>query len=141
MHKLLRIIAICTIVTLVSLAFPLALFAQHAYLTCRRASTVDVYNLTNGDYIGDIRVGDFPTGVASTPDGAHVYVTNTGSSTVSVIDTSSNTVVATINVGYDPYGVAINPTTTSPFLPPEAYVTNLYGYVSVIDTSSNTVIH
>jgi YVTN family beta-propeller protein len=81
-----------------------------------------------------IRVGNYPYGVAVTPDGKHVYVAN-GSGTVSVIATATNTVVATVAVGNYPYGVAVTPDGK------HAYVTNSRsGTVSVIDTTTNTVV-
>ena len=79
--------------------------------------------------------GDWPLGVAVTPDGKHAYVTNTGANTVSVIDTASNTVAATVPVGsLSPWG-RHHP----------GWETRLCrewgsGTVSVIDTASNTVV-
>ncbi|HET6731679.1 Ig-like domain-containing protein, partial [Mycobacterium sp.] len=86
-----------------------------------------------------IAVGNFPTGVAVSPDGSTVYVTNfgdlsSGGNTVSVIDAATNTVVATITVGGNPANVAVSPNGAT------AYVTNLDdGTVSVIDTATNSV--
>jgi YVTN family beta-propeller protein len=77
-----------------------------------------------------IPVGDFPFGVAVTPDGSKVYVTNSNS--VSVIATPTNTVTATIPVGG--LGVAVTPDGS------KVYVAN-HGSnsVSVINTATNTV--
>jgi len=47
-------------------------------------------------------VGNFPVGVAVTPDGAHVYVANEKDHSVAVIATGSNTVTATVPVGNFP---------------------------------------
>jgi DNA-binding beta-propeller fold protein YncE len=48
---------------------------------------------TNSYPVGSpINVGDFPTGVAVTPDGSRVYVTNLDGNTVSVIDTATNAI-------------------------------------------------
>ena len=47
-----------------------------------------------------VDVGNYPYGVAVSPDGKKVYVTNyVNSNTVSVIDTATNTVTATVTVG------------------------------------------
>ncbi|MDF3293222.1 Ig-like domain repeat protein [Streptomyces silvisoli] len=79
-------------------------------------------------------VGNFPTGVAITPDGLHAYVANEGSNNVSVIATATNTVTATVPVGTTPFGVAITPDGL------HAYVTNSGdNTVSVIATATNTV--
>jgi YVTN family beta-propeller protein len=56
-----------------------------------------------------VKVGNFPHGVAVTPDGTKVYVTNAGDSTVSVIDTTTNTVTTTMHIGKRPVGVAVTP--------------------------------
>ena len=54
---------------------------------------------------GPIFVGDSPSDVVLTPDGAYAYVTNAGDGSVSVIRVATNTVVATIpDVGADPSG-------------------------------------
>ncbi|MFC5200271.1 beta strand repeat-containing protein [Streptomyces kaempferi] len=81
-----------------------------------------------------VPVGNFPTGVAITPNGLFAYVTNEGDNTVSVIDTTTNTVTATIPVGTSPLGVAVTPNGLT------VYVTNVSdNTVSVIDTTTNTV--
>jgi YVTN family beta-propeller protein len=82
-----------------------------------------------------VSVGDFPFGVAITPDGDFAYVTNVGSNTVSVIDIATNTVTATVGV-FSPGSVAITP--AGDF----AYVTTGFvspGRVAVIDVGTNTV--
>ena len=53
------------------------------------------YNHGDCNSMTAITVGNFPYGVAVTPDGTQAYVTNGVSNTVSVIATASNTVVAT----------------------------------------------
>ena len=68
--------------------------------------------------IATVPVGDYPVGVAVTPDGTRAYVTNCDADTVSVIDTATNTVIATIPVGDRPGDVAVSPDGT------RAYVTN-----------------
>jgi len=49
-----------------------------------------------------VPVGNFPVGVAVTPDGAHVYVANEKDHSVAVIATGSNAVTATVPVGNSP---------------------------------------
>jgi YVTN family beta-propeller protein len=60
--------------------------------------------------ITPVTVGNYPVGVAVTPDGQHAYVTNrTAPGTVSVIDTTTNAVLTTVGVGSGPVGVAVAP--------------------------------
>jgi YVTN family beta-propeller protein len=117
-----------------------------------------VIDTNNNTVVATIPVGQFPGGVAFTPDGTHAYVTNSYDDTVSVIDTASNSVLVTIPIGTFPVAVAITPDGTYPFEhddrphPPLAYVTNACevcfdsngnvpgGTVSVIDTTSNSVV-
>ncbi len=90
---------------------------------------------TGSRLVATVGVGNFPIGVAITPDGAFAYVTNLLTGTVSVIETASNTLVATVRVALDPVGVAITPDGAF------AYVTNAgSGTVWVIATASNTVV-
>jgi YVTN family beta-propeller protein len=74
--------------------------------------TVSVTDVERNTVIASVPVGDFPEGIAVSPDGKQVYVTNSGNSdvpgnTISVIDTTTNKVTATVKVGSDPSGVAI----------------------------------
>ena len=79
-------------------------------------------------------MGNFPIGVAITPNGTHGYVTNFDDNNVSVIDPAANKMVATVAVGTFPFAVAVTPDGT------HAYVTNEFSNnVSVIDTATNTV--
>jgi YVTN family beta-propeller protein len=108
--------------------------APFAYITQSSADTVSVVDTATNTVIATVPVGDFPFGVAVTPDGASVYVANEASGTVSVIDTASNTVTATVDGGAA-QGVAVTP--DGAFV----YVANLDSdTVSVIATASNTVI-
>jgi YVTN family beta-propeller protein len=98
------------------------------------ASAVSVIDSASNTLVATIPVGQFPNGVAITPDGNHAYVANQGDHTVSVIDTARNKVVATISVGVAPVGVATSHQSL-------AYVTNLGdNTVSVIDTARNKVV-
>jgi YVTN family beta-propeller protein len=111
------------------------------------ASAVSVIDTASNTVVGTIPVGQFPNGMATTPDGTHAYVANQGDGTVSVIDTAGNKVVATIRVGAGPIGVAITSVGTHPSEHDDrphqalAYVTSLVdNTVSVIDTASNKVV-
>jgi YVTN family beta-propeller protein len=95
---------------------------------------VSVINTATKTVVATVLVGNFPVGVAITPDGAFAYVTN-GLDTVSVIATATNTLVATVPVGIRPVRVAFTPDGAF------AYVTNFYSNsVSVIATATNTVV-
>ena len=72
---------------------------------------IDVATNTPGDAI---RVGDFPRGVAVTPDGATAYVTNVGSNTVTPIDVATNTPGDAIPVVGDFHGRSPSPRTGPP---------------------------
>jgi YVTN family beta-propeller protein len=79
--------------------------------------------------------GNFPFGVAVTPDSSKVYVANSGANNVSVIDTATNTVIGSpVPVGRSPFGVAATPDNS------KVYVANSSdNTVSVIATATNTV--
>ena len=80
-----------------------------------------------------ITVGDFPIGIAITPNGRTAYVTNWYSGTVTPIRTATNTAGTPITVGHDPDGIAITPNGRT------AYVTNFNsGTVTPIRTATNT---
>ena len=114
---------------------PNGAFAGKAYVTNSDSDTVSVINTATNTVSATIPDGDFPDGVAITPDGTKAYVTNYSDGTVSVINTATNLVVGSpILVGIDPEGVAITPDGVY------AYVTNSSSNnVSVIDTATNTV--
>ena len=82
-----------------------------------------------------IPVGQFPTGVAFTPDGTQAYVVNEGSGrgTVSVIKTATNTVVATVIVN-GASAVAVSPNGQ------DVYVAKSPNKVRVIATATNTKV-
>src|SRR5439155_1628016 len=108
--------------------------APHAYITNINDGTVSVIDTASNTVMATAPVGNFPNGVAVTPDGARVYVANVVDSTVSVIDTPSNTVTATVTVGLNPEGIAVTPDGT------RVYVANFNANtISVIATASNTV--
>jgi len=116
--------------------------APFAYITNSVSNTVSVIDTSTNTVVGNpIPVGNYPYGVAISPDGTKVYVANSDNpGTVSVIDTVAtsptyNTVIKTVTVGQYPYGVAVSPDGK------KVYVTEGYdpGQVSVIDTVTNQV--
>lgn len=90
-----------------------------------------------------INVGEYPHGIAVSPNGEYLYVTNSGTArgigengtdTVSVINTANNTVTATITGLTNPDAVAVTPNGEY------VYVANpTLNTVSVISTVNNTV--
>src|SRR5208282_4097952 len=111
--------------------------AQNAYITNANSGTVSVINTATNMVVGSpITVGNFPFGVAVTPDGSKVYVANQYDGTVSVIATATNMVVGSpITVGNGPVGVAVTPDGSKVYVANEGDST-----VSVISTATNTVI-
>lgn len=124
-----------------------AVAATFGYVTNLGGGTVSVINTATNTSVATISVGNGPSTLAVTPDGAHVYVVNAYDNTVSVIATATNTVVGSpISVGTSigpssnvsvliTGGIAITPSGNS------VYVVNSGGNtVSVIATASNTVV-
>src|SRR5439155_1162397 len=100
-----------------------------------QSGSVSVIDTAAYKVVATISVGQYPAGVAVTPDGAFSYVTNFNSNTVSVINTVTNTVTATVGVGTEPLFVAITPNGAF------TYVTNACdSTVSVINTATNAVV-
>jgi YVTN family beta-propeller protein len=127
----------------VMLGSTLAEAKPFAYVTNSGSDTVSVIDTETNTVVATVPVGDFPRGVAITPDGTRAYVTITRgiNGMVSVIDTVTNTVVATVPMAREnhPLGVAITPDGTY------AYVANGVGLgglgtVSAISTATNTVV-
>src|SRR5216683_3192040 len=105
------------------------------FCTFNPPPSVSVIDTATYSVVATIPVGNYPAGVAITPNGAFTYVTNYTSSTVSVISTTTNTVVATVAMGSPAWGVAITPNGAF------AYVTNSCdSTVSVINTATNAVV-
>lgn len=97
--------------------------------------SVSVIDTATYSVVATIPVGQYPAGVAVTPNGAFAYVANFNSNSVSVIDTTANAVTTTVTVGTNPLGVAITPNGAF------AYVTNYTSHdISVISTATNTVV-
>jgi YVTN family beta-propeller protein len=87
----LRGISLCFVAVVLSGAQAVA--ATFGYVTNLDSATVSVINTTTNTSVATIPVGNGPSTIAVTPDGAHVYVVNVFDSTVSVIATGTNTVV------------------------------------------------
>jgi YVTN family beta-propeller protein len=101
------------------------------YVANQGSNDVSVVNLTTGEVVDTIDVGEEPYGLANV--GTKLYVANTNSDDVSVIDSTTNTVTETIDVGVKPYYVATVGT--------KVYVTNgASNTVSVIDSTTDSVI-
>jgi YVTN family beta-propeller protein len=84
-----------------------------------------------------IPVGEFPGGLALTPDGSRLYVVNGGDNTISVIDTSTDVVVQTITGTPSGKGeIVMSPDGTRAYVP--GFANGRQG-VTVIDTTTNTV--
>jgi YVTN family beta-propeller protein len=119
-----------------------------AYVTEPSTDVLVVVSTWTGATVARVPVGDTPSGLAVSPNGAQVWVANTGLSvagpnsstndSVSVISTATNTVVGTVAVGLSPIDVAFSPDGRA------AFVTNngglVPGSVSVIDTSTLKVV-
>lgn len=69
--------------------------------------TVSVINTATNTVVATIVVGDFPDGLALTPDGDFLYVTSTSDDTIWVINTATNTVTDTFAVGDRPTELAV----------------------------------
>ena len=67
--------------------------------------------------IGTINVGDYPSGIAVSPDGSQIYVTYIYSNYI-YFQYHFNALTATVAVGVSPIGVIVSPDGT------KAYVTN-----------------
>src|SRR5438094_6707276 len=70
-----------------------------AYVTNNGSNTVSVIDTATNTVVEIISPGQYPQGVAITPDGTRAYVTDNVDGAVAVIDTTTNAVVATILVG------------------------------------------
>jgi YVTN family beta-propeller protein len=81
------------------------------YVANYGARTVSVIDTRANTVTATIAVGNFPFGVAVTPDGSKVYVANAGDNDVSVIATATNMLITTIAVGSSPvaFGIFIQP--------------------------------
>jgi len=78
-----------------------------AYVTNQSLNVVHMFRTSDFAPLGNIPVGQQPTGIAISPDGAFALVANKGGDSVSRIDLATSTVVATIPVPGNPTAVAI----------------------------------
>ncbi|MDD3887904.1 MAG: choice-of-anchor D domain-containing protein [Patescibacteria group bacterium] len=115
--------------------FPSYVLARpYAYVTNADDDSVSVIDTATRNVIKTISVGNFPLGVAVSPDRTKVYVGNYNGNSVSIIDVASLTVTKTISFSGDVYGIVFNPTGT------KAYVSYgmLPGYVGIINVATDT---
>jgi YVTN family beta-propeller protein len=108
----------------------------YAYIANQRNNSVSVIDTSTNTITAAVNVGDFPNGIAVTPDGKKVYVANMYGKNISVIDTTTNKVTTMTNVGgASPNGIAVTPDGT------KVYVINYeFKTVSVINTANNTIV-
>jgi YVTN family beta-propeller protein len=97
-------------------------------------NSVAVIDLGTNAYQYSIPVGQRPSELAISPDGARLYVLNEQDNTVSVIATGSNGLVATIPVGRQPSAIDITPNGDAVYV-----VSALDNTVSVIATDTLAV--
>jgi YVTN family beta-propeller protein len=102
-----------------------------------------VIHTATSTVVKTVPAGNYPTGVAVTPDGTHAYVVSLGiplggPGALSVIATATDTVVATVGVGNLPFGVAVSADGTHAYV--TANITFGPSQVSVIATGTNTVV-
>lgn len=118
-----------------------------AYVACPLSGTVVPINTSTNTTGSPIFVGEGPSGLAITPNGATLYVANFGAfavvnglvmqfsdgTTVTPFDIATGTAGTPITVGSEPSSVAITPDGTT------AYVVNLAsGTVTPIDIATNS---
>ena len=110
-----------------------------AYVTNWRKCFCDRYRANT--VTATVPVGNWPEGIAVTPDGKKAYVANSGNitapeDTVSVINIINDTVIDTRPAGRHPCGVAVTPDGK------KVYVANTYGgTVSVVDAATDKLLH
>jgi YVTN family beta-propeller protein len=116
---------------------------EYLYVSNSDSNTISVIHAEDNDdddlIIKDhtldtiIPVGNNPTGIATTGEGAYVFVANSADDTVSVIQTSDNTVIHTLPVTDNPYGI------TAPANGKFVYVLGTNETISIIHTEDFTV--
>ncbi len=84
--------------------------------------------------VTDIEVGQYPVGIAISPNGARLYVANGAGDSLSIVDSVAGTVIDTLPTPPVPNGVAINPAGT------RVYVTASSGSVMVLDTADHSTV-
>ena len=79
---------------------------HHAdYVSNSQAGSVSVIDPSSGAVVESLLAGEWPGGIATSPDGTRADVANRGSNDISVIDTTSHSLVETISTGAGPTGV------------------------------------
>jgi len=78
-----------------------------AYITNVGSNTISVIDIAINKVIATVNVGNYPYGVAVTPDVTEAYVANYGDFNVSVIITSANKVTSIVNVGNYPFSLGM----------------------------------
>ena len=112
-----------------------------AYVTdhdAQSGSTVYVIDVASQAVIQQIGVGNFPSGMAVSPDGSQVWITCRADNNVYVIDTLTNTVIQVIANISLPTGITFNPTGTTVYV---AEGNPVGGVVAVIDPGTFTVLN
>ena len=69
---------------------------QRVYIANSGLNRVDVYDIQSKALVTPIKVGQMPSSMAISPDGATLYVTSSNSETLSVVDLAKGTVIATV---------------------------------------------
>ena len=111
---------------------------NYAYVT-DGYNNLDVVDLDTGALSDTVATGNYPWGVAVTPNGQTAYVANQGDSTLTPVNLTTNTALAPIDISdgddyANPYDLAVNPSGS------EVFVANRSGNtIAVVSTSSNTV--
>lgn len=101
------------------LLLPVLVVAQPipvAYVTNQSLNVVHMFRTSDFAPLGNIPVGQQPTGIAISPVGGFALVANKGGDSVSRIDLATSTVVATIPVPGNPTSVAISPDGTKAYV-------------------------
>ncbi|WP_292387532.1 PGF-pre-PGF domain-containing protein [Methanosarcina sp. UBA5] len=111
----------------------------YAYITNSGDNNVSVIDTATNKVTAMIPVGNYPMGVAVTPDGKNVYVTNFFGHTISVIDATKNKVTATIPVENAPRGVAVSPDGKRVYVPHPDLGNPSNNTILIIDTATNEV--
>ncbi|MGA9190006.1 MAG: PKD domain-containing protein [Methanosarcina sp.] len=109
----------------------------YAYIANSGDNNVSVIDTATDKVTAMIPVGNYPRGVAVTPDGKKVYVTNYYN--IFIIDATKNKVTATIPVGNYPSGVAVSPDGKRVYMPHSDMGNSSNNTILIIDTATNEV--
>lgn len=100
-----------------------------------RSGEVVAVDAQSGHLVGRCKVGNRPTGIASSPDGSKLYVACSGHACMSVVDSLSVQEVARVPVQVEPQKLAVSPDGK------RCMVTNkVSNTVSVVDLESGAVL-